>query len=96
MAISIDYNYHFRNSGEKPLWPVTGGDPESPGGDFQIGAHRRGSALSGNISRDAGQGGWESECPSIDGILTWIERHPAKASPIDDEDYHQRLEEKFA
>ena len=37
-----------------------------------------------------------SERPSIDGILGWIERHPAEVQALDETDYHQHLEEKFA
>ena len=38
----------------------------------------------------------KSACPSIDGILDWIERHPAEGQPMNEKDYHQHLEEKFA
>jgi len=38
----------------------------------------------------------KSENPSIDGILKWIERHPAEGQPMDEKDYHEHLEEKFA
>lgn len=37
----------------------------------------------------------KSECPSIDGILSWIERHPAEGQPLDENDYHQQLDEKY-
>lgn len=37
-----------------------------------------------------------SERPSIDGILNWIDRHPTDGQPMDEKDYHEHLEEKFA
>lgn len=35
------------------------------------------------------------ERKSIDGILNWIEGHPAKQKPMDLEDYQQHLDGKY-
>jgi prevent-host-death family protein len=34
--------------------------------------------------------------PAIGGILDWIERHPPKGEPLDERDYAQHLNEKYA
>ena len=34
--------------------------------------------------------------PGIDGILKWIDQHPAKGQAMDEQDYNQYLDDKFA
>ena len=38
----------------------------------------------------------KSEAPQIDGILNWIERHPSQNKPMDEQDYYDHLDEKYA
>jgi len=38
----------------------------------------------------------KSKTPQIDGILNWIERHPSQNKPMDEQDYYDHLDEKYA
>ena len=38
----------------------------------------------------------ETQSPAISGILDWLDRHPPKGTPINERDYTQHLNEKFA
>ena len=38
----------------------------------------------------------KSEAPKIDGILNWIERHPPQNKPLNEQDYYDHLDEKYA